>query len=197
MCPTGPDPPIPSRIPPGARLTLRSSFPSCPQEEPFQPLVRAALRPARSSEQRIRRGLRASAQKMRLEGRYRVVSSHRSLGTCSARPEPPRDGRGEPQAAPEDPGFQLFDLVHVEGDAKETNVKEGDAEERDLAKEGDAQEADVKEGDLAEEGGAATAVPGRVSTLQTGLLFAEFGYIYDFSVWLSALNRGLAPGVLS
>ncbi|XP_049642454.1 probable RNA polymerase II nuclear localization protein SLC7A6OS [Suncus etruscus] len=92
------------------------------QEEPFQPLVRAALRPARSSEQRIRRGLRASAQKMRLEGRYRVVSSHRSLGSCSGRLEPPQEGRGEPDAATtEDPGFQLFDLIHEEGDAKETD----------------------------------------------------------------------------
>uniref|UniRef100_A0A8C2M2J9 Probable RNA polymerase II nuclear localization protein SLC7A6OS n=2 Tax=Cricetulus griseus TaxID=10029 RepID=A0A8C2M2J9_CRIGR len=84
--------------------TLRS------QEEPIQQLVRAALRPSRSSQLRIRRDLRASVREVRKEGRYRVVSSHRSSGISSG---------SEPPCMSEDAGdagFQLLDLVHEEGD---------------------------------------------------------------------------------
>ncbi|XP_021488102.1 probable RNA polymerase II nuclear localization protein SLC7A6OS [Meriones unguiculatus] len=80
------------------------------QEEPIQQLVRAALRPSRSSQLRIRRDLRASVREVRKEGRYRIVSSHRSSGTSSSL---------EPQCVSEadgDTGFQLLDLVHEEGD---------------------------------------------------------------------------------
>ncbi|XP_055001409.1 probable RNA polymerase II nuclear localization protein SLC7A6OS [Sorex araneus] len=84
------------------------------QEEPVEPLVRAALRPARSSGQRIRRDLRESASRSRQEGRYRVVASRRSLGTLSPGLEP-TDGPGDAEAA-EDAGFQLFDLIHEEGE---------------------------------------------------------------------------------
>lgn len=85
-------------------------FLSTPQEEPIQQLVRAALRPSRSSQLRIRRDLRASVREVRKEGRYRIVSSHRSSGTSSSL---------EPQCVSEaagDAGFQLLDLVHEEGD---------------------------------------------------------------------------------
>lgn len=78
------------------------------QEEPIQQLVRAALRPSRSSQLRIRRDLRASVREVRKEGRYRVVSSHRSSGTSNSL---------EPQCGSEavgDAGFQLLDLVHEE-----------------------------------------------------------------------------------
>lgn len=84
------------------------SFPDAPQEEPIQQLVRAALRPSRSSQLRIRRDLRASVREVRKEGRYRVVSSHRSSGTSNSL---------EPQCGSEavgDAGFQLLDLVHEE-----------------------------------------------------------------------------------
>ncbi|KAH0513301.1 probable RNA polymerase II nuclear localization protein SLC7A6OS isoform X2 [Microtus ochrogaster] len=80
------------------------------QEEPIQQLVRAALRPSRSSQLRIRRDLRASVREVRKEGRYRVVSNHRSSGTSSGL---------ESQCVSEadgDAGFQLLDLVHEEGD---------------------------------------------------------------------------------
>ncbi|XP_012868082.1 PREDICTED: probable RNA polymerase II nuclear localization protein SLC7A6OS [Dipodomys ordii] len=80
------------------------------QEEPLQPLVRAALRPSRDSQQRIRRDLRASAREVRKEGRYRVVSSRRASGTS---------GNLESQCAPEaaeDAGFELLDLIHEEKD---------------------------------------------------------------------------------
>ncbi|XP_038953402.1 probable RNA polymerase II nuclear localization protein SLC7A6OS isoform X1 [Rattus norvegicus] len=80
------------------------------QEEPIQQLVRAALRPSRSSQLRIRRDLRASVREVRKEGRYRVVSSHRSSGTSNSL---------EPQCVSEavrDGGFQLLDLVHEEED---------------------------------------------------------------------------------
>ncbi|XP_036044652.1 probable RNA polymerase II nuclear localization protein SLC7A6OS [Onychomys torridus] len=80
------------------------------QEEPIQQLVRAALRPSRSSQLRIRRDLRASVREVRKEGRYKVVSSHRSSGIS---------GSLEPQCVSEavgDAGFQLLDLVHEEGD---------------------------------------------------------------------------------
>ncbi|XP_066205019.1 probable RNA polymerase II nuclear localization protein SLC7A6OS [Saccopteryx leptura] len=86
------------------------------QEEPVQPLLRAALRPSRGSQQRIRRELRASAREIRQEGRYRVVSSRRSS-------EIPSDGveseyvRGN-READDDSGFQLLDLVHEEGDSE-------------------------------------------------------------------------------
>ncbi|XP_023980930.1 probable RNA polymerase II nuclear localization protein SLC7A6OS [Physeter macrocephalus] len=84
------------------------------QEEPVQPLVRAALRPSQGSQQRIRRHLRASAREIRQNGRYRVVSSRRSsgipLGGLGS-----EDAPGSPEAA-EDSGFQLLDLVHEEGD---------------------------------------------------------------------------------
>uniref|UniRef100_A0A673UGD2 Probable RNA polymerase II nuclear localization protein SLC7A6OS n=2 Tax=Suricata suricatta TaxID=37032 RepID=A0A673UGD2_SURSU len=86
------------------------------QEEPVQALVRAALRPSRGSQQRIRRELRASAQESRQEGRYRVISSRRSSGIPSGSPES-EDALGNPKAT-EDASFQLFDLVHEEGDAE-------------------------------------------------------------------------------
>lgn len=72
--------------------------------------MRAALRPSRSSQLRIRRDLRASVREVRKEGRYRVVSSHRSSGTSNSL---------EPQCVSEpvrDGGFQLLDLVHEEED---------------------------------------------------------------------------------
>ncbi|KAL1785074.1 putative RNA polymerase II nuclear localization protein SLC7A6OS [Sigmodon hispidus] len=80
------------------------------QEEPIQQLVRAALRPSRSSQLRIRRDLRASVREVRKEGRYRVVSSHRPSGISSSL---------EPQCASEavrDADFQLLDLIHEERD---------------------------------------------------------------------------------
>ncbi|XP_049720525.1 probable RNA polymerase II nuclear localization protein SLC7A6OS [Elephas maximus indicus] len=88
------------------------------QEEPVQPLVRAALCPSRGSQQRIRSDLRASAREIRQEGRYRVVSSHRSSGSplgCSESEDPPEN----PEAA-SNAGFQLFDLVREEGDPEAT-----------------------------------------------------------------------------
>lgn len=81
-----------------------------PQEEPIQQLVRAALRPSRNSQLRIRRDLRASVREVRKEGRYRIVSSHRSSGTSSSL-EPPCVSEADGDA-----GFQLLDLVHEEGD---------------------------------------------------------------------------------
>ncbi|XP_057567072.1 probable RNA polymerase II nuclear localization protein SLC7A6OS isoform X2 [Hippopotamus amphibius kiboko] len=86
----------------------------CSQEEPVQPLVRAALRPSQGSQQRIRHHLRASAREIRQEGRYRVVSSRRSSGILSGGLES-EDAPGSPETA-EDAGFQLLDLVHEEGD---------------------------------------------------------------------------------
>lgn len=83
-------------------------FSVAPQEEPIQQLVRAALRPSRSSQLRIRRDLRASVREVRKEGRYRVVSSHRSSGTSDSL---------EPQCVSEagrDADFQVLDLVHEE-----------------------------------------------------------------------------------
>ncbi|XP_008065516.1 probable RNA polymerase II nuclear localization protein SLC7A6OS [Carlito syrichta] len=82
------------------------------QEEPVQPLLRAALHPSRGSQQRIRRDLRASAWETRQEGRYRVISSRRSLGTTACGLES-KYALGNPEAAG-DSGFQLFDLVHEE-----------------------------------------------------------------------------------
>ncbi|XP_040838419.1 probable RNA polymerase II nuclear localization protein SLC7A6OS [Ochotona curzoniae] len=78
------------------------------QEQPVQHLLREALRPSRSSQKRIRRDLRASIREVRREGRYRVVCSHRALGSAAG---------AEPEAAP-DADFQLLDLVHEEGEAK-------------------------------------------------------------------------------
>ncbi|ELW50359.1 probable RNA polymerase II nuclear localization protein SLC7A6OS [Tupaia chinensis] len=86
------------------------------QEEPVQPLVRAALRPSLGSQQRIRRGLRASARESRQEGRYRVVSSRRSSGTASGSLVSEYQPRNLETS--EDEGFQLFDLVHEEGDGE-------------------------------------------------------------------------------
>ena len=88
--------------------------PHSPQEEPVQPLVRAALRPSQGSQQRIRRHLRASAREIQQNGRYRVVSSRRSSGIPSGGLGS-EDAPGSPEAA-EDAGFQLLDLVHEEGD---------------------------------------------------------------------------------
>ncbi|XP_078295044.1 putative RNA polymerase II nuclear localization protein SLC7A6OS [Panthera onca] len=88
------------------------------QEEPVQELVRAALRPSRGSQQRIRRELRASAREIRQEGRYRVISSRRSSGIPSGSLES-EDVPGNPEAT-EDGSFQLFDLVHEEGDPETT-----------------------------------------------------------------------------
>lgn len=86
--------------------------PTALQEEPVQPLVRAALRPPQGSQQRIRRNLRTSVREIRQEGRYRVVSSRRSSGIPSGGLES-EDTPGNPEAA-DDVGFQLFDLVHEE-----------------------------------------------------------------------------------
>nr|XP_054310074.1 probable RNA polymerase II nuclear localization protein SLC7A6OS [Pongo pygmaeus] len=86
----------------------------CSQEEPVQPLLREVLRPSRDSQQRVRRNLRASAREIRQEGRYRVVSSRRSLGTTSSCQESEYT-LGNPEVA-EDSGFQLLDLVHEEGE---------------------------------------------------------------------------------
>nr|XP_044997862.1 probable RNA polymerase II nuclear localization protein SLC7A6OS isoform X2 [Jaculus jaculus] len=83
------------------------------QEEPIQPLVRAALCPPRSSQQRIRRDARASVRELRKEGRYRVVSSHRASGTSGSLESECASGNEE---AVGDSGFQLLDLVHEEGD---------------------------------------------------------------------------------
>ncbi|CAI9161912.1 unnamed protein product [Rangifer tarandus platyrhynchus] len=82
------------------------------QEEPVQPLLRAALRPSQGSQQRIRHHLRASAREIRQEGRYRVVSSRRSSGIPSDSLES-EDASGTPEAA-DDASFQLLDLVHEE-----------------------------------------------------------------------------------
>ncbi|KAM6225365.1 putative RNA polymerase II nuclear localization protein SLC7A6OS [Rhynchocyon petersi] len=84
------------------------------QEEPVQPLLGAALHPSRDSQHRIRQGLRASAREARQEGRYRVVSSRRSSGTPLA--------SKDVQEAASSAGFQLFDLVHEEGDPDATAV---------------------------------------------------------------------------
>ncbi|XP_017394976.1 probable RNA polymerase II nuclear localization protein SLC7A6OS [Cebus imitator] len=86
----------------------------CSQEEPVQPLLRAALRPSRDSQQRVRRNLRASAREIRQEGRYRVVSSRRSSGTTS-RGQESEYTSGNPEVSG-DSGFQLLDLVHEEGE---------------------------------------------------------------------------------
>ncbi|XP_004057909.1 probable RNA polymerase II nuclear localization protein SLC7A6OS [Gorilla gorilla gorilla] len=86
----------------------------CSQEEPVQPLLREVLRPSRDSQQRVRRNLRASAREVRQEGRYRVLSSRRSLGTTSSGQESEYTP-GNPEAAGNS-GFQLLDLVHEEGE---------------------------------------------------------------------------------
>ncbi|XP_075393672.1 putative RNA polymerase II nuclear localization protein SLC7A6OS [Tenrec ecaudatus] len=80
------------------------------QEEPVQPFLRAPLRRPQGSHERIRRDLRASLRESRQEGRYRVVSCHRSSGTPLGCPEP-QDASKNPEAA-SDAGFQLLDLVH-------------------------------------------------------------------------------------
>lgn len=89
--------------------------PTALQEEPVQPLLRAALRPSRGSQQRIRRDLRASAREIRQEGRYRVVSSLRSSSGITSDDLESEDVRGNPEANG-GAGFQLLDLVHEEGD---------------------------------------------------------------------------------
>ncbi|XP_062033167.1 probable RNA polymerase II nuclear localization protein SLC7A6OS [Lepus europaeus] len=86
------------------------------QEEPVQQLLREALCPPQGSQKRIRRGLRASVREVRQEGRYRVVSSHRSSGTTKSGPES-ECAAGTPEAAG-DVGFQLFDLVHEDAEPK-------------------------------------------------------------------------------
>ncbi|KAK2107236.1 solute carrier 7, member 6 opposite strand [Saguinus oedipus] len=86
----------------------------CSQEEPVQSLLRAALRPSRDSQQRVRRSLRASAREIRQEGRYRVVSSRRTSGTTSSGQE--SEYTTENPEVSEDSGFQLLDLVHEEGE---------------------------------------------------------------------------------
>ncbi|XP_004431819.1 PREDICTED: probable RNA polymerase II nuclear localization protein SLC7A6OS [Ceratotherium simum simum] len=100
------------------------------QEEPVQPLVRAALRPSQGSQQRIRRDLRASAQEIRREGRYRVVSSRRSWGIPSGGLES-EDAPGNLEDA-EDAGFQLFDLVHEEGDLEAAAAVSGKTSDPDV-----------------------------------------------------------------
>ncbi|XP_035138216.2 putative RNA polymerase II nuclear localization protein SLC7A6OS [Callithrix jacchus] len=86
----------------------------CSQEEPVQPLLRAALRPSLDSQQRVRRNLRASAREIRQEGRYQVVSSRRSSRTTSSGQESEYTS-GNPEVSG-DSGFQLLDLVHEEGE---------------------------------------------------------------------------------
>ncbi|KAM6176271.1 putative RNA polymerase II nuclear localization protein SLC7A6OS [Erethizon dorsatum] len=83
------------------------------QEEPIQPLVRAALRPYRGSQKRIRRDLRATVGEIRKESRYRVVSGRRASGTSGSLESEYEPGTSE---AAGDSGFQLLDLVHEEGD---------------------------------------------------------------------------------
>ncbi|KAM8954698.1 putative RNA polymerase II nuclear localization protein SLC7A6OS [Lycaon pictus] len=99
------------------------------QEEPVQALVRAALRPSRGSQQRIRRDLRASARENRQEGRYRVISSRRSSGIPSGGLES-EDPPENPEAA-EDASFQLFDLVHEEEDDPEAVATGGSSKTSD------------------------------------------------------------------
>ncbi|XP_024411940.2 probable RNA polymerase II nuclear localization protein SLC7A6OS [Desmodus rotundus] len=84
------------------------------QEDPVQPLLRAALRPSQGSQQRIRRDLRSSLREIRQEGRYRVVSSRRPSNI-------PSDGLESEDLrrnleADDSAGFQLLDLIHEEGD---------------------------------------------------------------------------------
>ncbi|XP_004690499.1 PREDICTED: probable RNA polymerase II nuclear localization protein SLC7A6OS [Condylura cristata] len=100
------------------------------QEEPVQPLLREALRPSQGSQQRIRRDLRASARETRQEGRYRVVSSRRSLGIPSNGPV--SEGAPENPGATEDAGFQLFDLVHEEGDTEAASARSYKASDPDV-----------------------------------------------------------------
>ncbi|KAM5208166.1 putative RNA polymerase II nuclear localization protein SLC7A6OS [Hipposideros larvatus] len=100
------------------------------QEEPVQPLVRAALRPSRASQQRIRRDLRVSAREIRQEGRYRVVSSRRSSGIPSGGLESD-DAQGNSEAD-NDADFQLFDLVHEEGDPESAAAGSSKASDPDV-----------------------------------------------------------------
>lgn len=58
---------------------------------------------------------------MRQEGRYRVVSSHRSSGIPSGGLES-EDAPGSPEATAEDAGFQLLDLVREEEDPEAANA---------------------------------------------------------------------------
>ncbi|XP_006878727.1 PREDICTED: probable RNA polymerase II nuclear localization protein SLC7A6OS [Elephantulus edwardii] len=91
------------------------------QEDPVHPHVRAALHPSRGSHQRIRSALRASARDIQREGRYRVVSSRRSSETpldCLESKD-----RTEAVEATSSTGFQLFDLVHEEGDPEATGAR--------------------------------------------------------------------------
>ncbi|KAF6079475.1 solute carrier family 7 member 6 opposite strand [Phyllostomus discolor] len=84
------------------------------QEDPVQPLLRAALRPSQGSQRRIRRDLRSSLREIRQEGRYRVVSSRRSSNIPSDGLES-EDLRENPEAD-DGAGFQLLELIHEEGD---------------------------------------------------------------------------------
>ncbi|XP_005403640.1 PREDICTED: probable RNA polymerase II nuclear localization protein SLC7A6OS [Chinchilla lanigera] len=97
------------------------------QEEPIQSLVRAALRPYRDSQQRIRRNLRATASEIRKEGRYRVVSGRRAAGTSRSLEYAP--GTSE---APGDSGFQLLDLVHEEGDPEAASTDSSKTSDPDM-----------------------------------------------------------------
>ncbi|XP_003472045.1 probable RNA polymerase II nuclear localization protein SLC7A6OS [Cavia porcellus] len=100
------------------------------QEEPIQPLVRAALRPYhRGSQQRIRHNLRAAAGEIRKESRYRVVSSHRASQTS---------GSLESEYSPEnseaagDSGFQLLDLLHEEVDSEAVSTDSSKTSDPDV-----------------------------------------------------------------
>ncbi|XP_053461299.1 probable RNA polymerase II nuclear localization protein SLC7A6OS [Nycticebus coucang] len=100
------------------------------QEEPIQPLLRATLHPSLGSQQRIRRDLRASARQIQREGRYRVVSSHRSFGTTSSCLES-EYASGNPEGTG-DSGFQLFDLVHEEGEPEAAAADSGKTADPDV-----------------------------------------------------------------
>ncbi|XP_004625894.1 probable RNA polymerase II nuclear localization protein SLC7A6OS [Octodon degus] len=99
------------------------------QEEPIQPLVRAALRPYRGSQQRIRRDLRATAGEIRKEGRYRVVSGRRASGTAGSLESEYTPGTSE---AVGDSGFQLVDLVHEEGDPEAATIDSSKTSDPDV-----------------------------------------------------------------
>ncbi|EHB17052.1 Protein SLC7A6OS [Heterocephalus glaber] len=99
------------------------------QEEPIQPLVRAALRPSWSSQQRIRHDLRATAREVRKEGRYRVVSSRRASGTSGSLESEYAPGTSE---AAGDSGFQLLDLVHEEGDPEAASTDSNKTSDPDV-----------------------------------------------------------------
>lgn len=124
------------------------------QDEPVQKYVKDAitrdkaaqsLRPSLGSSQRILQQLRSAKQADRKESRYRVISSHRPLGTDTAaltlhgEAVPRGDSSGseaQQDASPEESGavhessdccgkFQLFDIVQEEemaGDSSGTTA---------------------------------------------------------------------------